>query len=131
MKSLEIPSTTTAYSTTKIKTINSSSTTKKSNKKNSTVNTLLTTTSSSADFDNIPMNNSTLNNIHYSRPPTAASLRFARKLQKAEKSSASGGTSLMVTNKSGIKGSTPDGNNSSEDEVLKQLPGGANNNKLR
>lgn len=109
---------------TKTKTISipiGSSSTKKSNKKLPTSSPLATL----LDVGETMVNNPTPNlcNPHYSKPPTAASLRFARKLQKSgEKAAASSADKFKASEA---------GNTSSEDEILKQLPGGANNNKLR
>lgn len=61
--------------------------------------------------------------VHYARPPTAASLRQARKQQKLER--------LLASNTSSTPDSSSQLQSSNDDELLKQLPGGANNNKLR
>lgn len=113
----------TASKSTKTKTISSISisSTKKSNKKFSVNSSPLATL---LDVGETMANNLTpnLGSIHYSKPPTTASLRFARKLQKSGEKTAFSADKLK-TNETG--------NTSSEDEILKQLPGGVNNNKLR
>uniref|UniRef100_A0A915DET1 E3 ubiquitin-protein ligase n=1 Tax=Ditylenchus dipsaci TaxID=166011 RepID=A0A915DET1_9BILA len=86
---------------------------------------------------------STLSNLHYSRPPTAASLRLVRKQQKAEKAAALAAATAQIDTPpssygfGGQKGGVVHNEGlllaaaATEDEIFKQLPGGANNNKLR